>query len=208
MSRMPARALAAARPLILGLTVINLGYAAIIISLLCASFFVEGWPWKPLGFELATMSPQAPLGLRAIMVIGIVCAVIVHTILRRLLAIVDTVRGGDAFVASNAQRLSAIAWSVLTIELMRLAVLAISGAARAAVGHGVQVVDDVMRNVVEDAAKGLFRVVGGHDDDDVLAVKHGGEVAEAGSKSEEVGKKAYYSTVVAPDSSFKSKLRA
>ena len=74
------------------------------------------------------MSPQAPLGLRAIMVIGIVCAVIVHTILRRLLAIVDTVRGGDAFVASNAQRLSAIAWSVLTIELMRLAVLAISGA--------------------------------------------------------------------------------
>ncbi|WP_448479118.1 DUF2975 domain-containing protein [Pseudoxanthomonas mexicana] len=128
MSRMPARALAAARPLILGLTVINLGYAAIIISLLCASFLVEGWPWKPLGFDLATMSPQAPLGLRAIMVIGIVCAVIVHTILRRLLAIVDTVRGGDAFVASNAQRLSAIAWSVLTIELMRLAVLAISGA--------------------------------------------------------------------------------
>ncbi len=101
---------------------------AIIISLLCASFLVEGWPWKPLGFDLATMSPQAPLGLRAIMVIGIVCAVIVHTILRRLLAIVDTVRGGDAFVASNAQRLSAIAWSVLTIELMRLAVLAISGA--------------------------------------------------------------------------------
>ena len=87
MSRMPARALAAARPLILGLTVINLGYAAIIISLLCASFFVDGWPWKPLGFDLATMSPQAPLGLRAIMVIGIVCAVIVHTILRRLLAI-------------------------------------------------------------------------------------------------------------------------
>ena len=80
MSRMPARALAAARPLILGLTVINLGYAAIIISLLCASFFVEGWPWKPLGFDLATMSPQAPLGLRAIMVIGIVCAAIVHTI--------------------------------------------------------------------------------------------------------------------------------
>ena len=129
MSRMPARALAAARPLILGLTVINLGYAAIIISLLCASFFVEGWPWKPLGFDLATMSPQAPLGLRAIMVIGICFAVIVHTVLRRLLAIVETVRSGDTFIPANAQRLNMIAWSVLAIELLRLVVMAISKAA-------------------------------------------------------------------------------
>ncbi len=129
MSRLPARALAAARPIILGLTVLNLLYAAAITCLFCASFFIEGWPWKPLGFDLATMHPQAPLGLRTIMVIGIACAVIVHTVLQRLLAIVDTVRGGDTFILSNAQRLNAIAWSVLTIELLRLAVLAISKAA-------------------------------------------------------------------------------
>lgn len=129
MNRMSTRALAAARPIILGLTILNLLYAAAITCLFCASFFIEGWPWKPLGFDLATMHPQAPLGLRTIMVIGLVCAAIVHTVLRRLLAIVDTVRGGDTFILSNAQRLNAIAWSVLAIELLRLAVLAISKAA-------------------------------------------------------------------------------
>ena len=122
MSRMPARAIAAARPVILGLTVLNLVYAAVITSLFCTSFFIEGWPWKPLGFDLATMHPQAPLGLRAIMVIGICFAVIVHTVLRRLLAIVETVRSGDTFIPANAQRLNMIAWSVLAIELLRLTI--------------------------------------------------------------------------------------
>ncbi len=126
MNRMPARALTIARPLLQGLTVLNVLYAATITCLLCASFFVADWPWKPLGFDLATMHPQAPLGLRAIMVIGIVCAVIVHAVLRRLVAIVDSVRAGDAFILPNAQRLNAIAWSVLAIEVMRLAVLGIS----------------------------------------------------------------------------------
>jgi len=124
MNRMPARALAVTRPIILGLTVLNLLYAVSILCLLCASFFIEGWPWKPLGFDLATMDPRAPLGMRAIMLVGIVGAAIVHTILRRLIAIVDSVRGGEAFILPNAQRLSAIAWSVLAIELLRLAVLA------------------------------------------------------------------------------------
>lgn len=129
MSRMPVRALAVARPVILGLIVLNLLYAAAITCLFCASFFTDGWPAKPLGFDLATLHPQAALGLRAIMVIGIVGAAIVHTVLRRLLAIVDSVRGGDMFIPSNAQRLNAIAWSVLAIELLRLSVRAISGAA-------------------------------------------------------------------------------
>lgn len=129
MALMSDRALAAARPVILCLTAVNLIYAASIAVLLCASFFSDGWPWKPLGFDLATMHPQTPLGLRTIMVIGLVCAALVHAILRRLVAIVDTVRGGDTFVLINAQRLNAIAWSVLAIELMRLAVLAISRAA-------------------------------------------------------------------------------
>ena len=68
MNRMPARALAVTRPIILGLTVLNLLYAVSILCLLCASFFIEGWPWKPLGFDLATMDPRAPLGMRAIKV--------------------------------------------------------------------------------------------------------------------------------------------
>ncbi len=128
MNAMPARALVVARPVILGLTVLNLLYAASIGILLGASFFIEGWPWKPLGFDLATMHPQAPVGLRTIMVIGLVVAAAVHLILRNLKAIVDSVRGGDAFVLCNAQRLNTIAWGVLAIEVMRLAVMAIGAA--------------------------------------------------------------------------------
>lgn len=126
MNRASANALAVARPIIQGLTVLNILYALGIALLLGASFFIEGWPERPLGFDLATMHPQLPLGLRAIEVIGLVGAAIMHTILRRLLAIVDTVRGGDPFILQNAERLDAIAWSVLAIEVLRLMVIAIA----------------------------------------------------------------------------------
>lgn len=125
MNRASANALAVARPIIQGLTVLNILYALGIALLLGASFFIEGWP-RPLGFDLATMHPQLPLGLRAIEVIGLAGAAIVHTILRRLLAIVDTVRGGDPFILQNAKRLDAIAWSVLAIEVLRLMVITIA----------------------------------------------------------------------------------
>lgn len=126
MNRASANALAVARPIIQGLTVLNILYALGIALLLGASFFIEGWPERPLGFDLATMHPQLPLGLRAIEVIGLVGAAIMHTILRRLLAIVDTVRGGDPFILQNSERLDAIAWSVLAIEVLRLMVIAIA----------------------------------------------------------------------------------
>ena len=49
-----------------------------------------------------------------------------HTILRRLGAIVDTVRVGDPFIDENAQRLDAIAWRVAALEGLRLVVAAIA----------------------------------------------------------------------------------
>lgn len=128
MTRTSANALAVARPVIQGLTVLNLLYAASIAVLLAWSFFIEGWPARPLGFDLVKMHPWAPNGLRAIVVIGIVGAAIVHTILRRLLAIVDTVRHGDPFNLDNARRLDAIAWSVLALEVLRTIVAAIASA--------------------------------------------------------------------------------
>lgn len=126
MNRTSAQALSVARPIITGLTVVNILYATSITVLLSASFVTEGWPWKQLGFDLATMHAQAGNALRMIMVIGIVCAAIVHTILRRLVVIVDTVRAGDPFILANARRLHLIACSVLGIELFRLLVLAIA----------------------------------------------------------------------------------
>jgi len=128
MTRSSAQALAVARPVIQALTVLNLLYAAGITLLLASSFFRPDWPWVPLGYDMHAAHPGLPLGLRAIMVIGLVGAAIVHLILRRLLAIVDTVRGGNPFIPDNARRLQAIAWGVLCIEALRWMVAGISHA--------------------------------------------------------------------------------
>ncbi len=126
MTRTSVNANAVARPVIRGLIVLNAAYALGITGLLVFSFFIEGWPQRPLGFDLTHAHPLAGSGLRAIVAIGVIGAAIVHTILRRLLAIVDTVRVGDPFILENARRLDAIAWRVLVLEGLRLIVAAIA----------------------------------------------------------------------------------
>lgn len=126
MTRTSASALAVTRPIILGLTILNLLYALGITVLFVGSFVMADWPMKQLGYDLATMHPQLPLGIRAIEILGLVGAALVHLVLRRLLRIVDSVRSGDPFILDNAARLHAIAWCVLGNELLRLMVWAIS----------------------------------------------------------------------------------
>jgi hypothetical protein len=128
MTRTSTRALAVARPVIRGLILLNALYALAIAGLLVFSFFIEGWPQRPLGVDLVTAHPLVGHGLRAIVVVGLVGAAIVHTILRRLQAIVETVRVGDPFIFENARRLELIAWSVAAIEGLRLIVAAIAAA--------------------------------------------------------------------------------
>ena len=67
--------------------------------------------------------------MRLIMVIGVGSAPLAHILLTRLLAIVETVRLGDPFVAGNAARLQTTAWALLGLELLHLAVGAIAAAA-------------------------------------------------------------------------------
>lgn len=126
MTHTSAKALSISRPVILGLILINAVYALVITGLLVFSFFIEGWPQRPLGFDMVNAHPMVGQGLRAIVVVGIAGAAIVHTVLRRLLAIVDTVRAGDPFILENARRLTAIAWSVAALEGLRLVNAAIA----------------------------------------------------------------------------------
>lgn len=49
-----------------------------------------------------------------------------YAVLTRLLAIVETVREGDPFVAANASRLQTIAWVLLTLQLVSLVIAAIA----------------------------------------------------------------------------------
>jgi Protein of unknown function (DUF2975) len=75
-----------------------------------------------------TASPEADrliMGLHVIAVIGLATIPLNYVILRRLLAIVETVRAGDPFVAANAHRLQAIAWALLALQLLSLVIGAI-----------------------------------------------------------------------------------
>jgi hypothetical protein len=68
------------------------------------------------------------MGMRAIAVIGLAVIPLNYLILKRLLAIVDTVRAGDPFVAANAQRLQTIAWTLVALQLLSLVIGAIAKA--------------------------------------------------------------------------------
>ena len=86
--------------------------------------------WIMQAFKL-TPSPDADrliLGLRVAATIGLVSIPINHFVLTRLLAMVQTVRVGDPFVAANANRLQAIAWSLLVLQLLSMIIGAIGEA--------------------------------------------------------------------------------
>ena len=74
-------------------------------------------------------SPDAErlvMGLRAIAVLGLAVIPLNYVVLKRLLAIVETVRAGDPFVGTNARRLQMIAWTLLALQLLSLVVGAIA----------------------------------------------------------------------------------
>jgi hypothetical protein len=84
--------------------------------------------WIMAAFKLSP-SPEAErlvMGLRAIAVLGLVAIPLNYVVLKRLLAIVETVRGGDPFVAANASRLQGIAWALLALNLLSIVIGAIA----------------------------------------------------------------------------------
>ena len=86
--------------------------------------------WIMAAFKLAP-SPDAERliqGLRAIAVLGLAAIPLNDLVLKRLLAMVETVRAGDPFVAANAHRLQAIAWALLALQLLSLVIGAIGKA--------------------------------------------------------------------------------
>ena len=106
------------------LIVLNWLTGAAILALL---FLTPNKEWIMSAFQLSP-SPEAErlvMGLRAVAVLGLAAIPLNHAVLKRLLAIVETVREGDPFVAVNAHRLQAIAWALLTLQLLSLVIGAI-----------------------------------------------------------------------------------
>jgi hypothetical protein len=85
----------------------------------------EQWIMSSLDLSPSPEATRLVMGLRAIAAIGLLVIPLNYVVLKRLLAIVETVRAGDPFVAANAARLQAIAWALLTLQLLSLLIGAI-----------------------------------------------------------------------------------
>src|SRR5215212_3717586 len=107
------------------LIVVNwLGGAAILALLVVLPH--KQWIMTALKLSPSPEAERLVMGLRAIAVLGLAAIPFNHAVLKRLLAIVETVRGGDPFVAANASRLQAIAWALLALQILSLVIGAIA----------------------------------------------------------------------------------
>jgi hypothetical protein len=114
-------ALPIARVVLRILIVLNWVGGALILVLLLA---MPNERWIMAAFKLAP-SPDTDrliLGLRAVAVLGLAAIPLYYIILKRLAAMVDTVRAGDPFVASNAHRLQTIAWTLLALQVLSIVI--------------------------------------------------------------------------------------
>jgi Na+-transporting methylmalonyl-CoA/oxaloacetate decarboxylase gamma subunit len=106
------------------LIVLNWLMGAAILTLLLIS---PNEQWIMSAFKLSP-SPEADrlvMGLRLVAVLGLVAIPLNNAALQRLLAMVETVRLGDPFVAANARRLDTIARVLLALQLLSVVIGAI-----------------------------------------------------------------------------------
>ena len=117
----PSAALPIAHAVLRILVVLNWIMAAAILALLVA---LPNREWIMSAFDLSP-SPDTDrliLAFRVVAVLGLATVPLNYGVLKRLLAIVETVRVGDPFVAANAERLQAIAWSLLALQLLSIVI--------------------------------------------------------------------------------------
>jgi hypothetical protein len=123
----PSAALPIAHVVLRILIVLNwLGGAA--IAALLVALPTSRWIRSALGIPPSADADGLIIGLHAMAVLGLAAIPLNYVVLKRLLAIVETVRTGDPFVAANAHRLQAIARALLVLQLLSLAVGAIARA--------------------------------------------------------------------------------
>lgn len=117
-----ASALPLARVTLGILIVLNWLFGAAVLALLVATIVAEQWTFTALGIPPSSYLRPMMMGLRAIAVLGVVAVPLNYVVLTRLLAMVETVRDGDPFVAANADRLQTIAWVLLTLQILSLVI--------------------------------------------------------------------------------------
>ena len=120
----PSAALPIARVLLRILIAVNWLWGVAILILL---FAVPHREWIMSALDLASSpdTDRVVMGLRATVVLGLAVIPLNYVFLARLLAIVETVRDGDPFVAANARRLQTMAWALLGLQLLGFVIGAI-----------------------------------------------------------------------------------
>lgn len=109
------------------LLIANFLYGAAILAGLIASLTAKTVFMTALGVPPSPETEPQIRAMRMIAVLGLATIPLYFIMLKRLLAIIGTVGAGDPFVAVNAVRLKTIAWVLLGVQLISLA---ISGIAR------------------------------------------------------------------------------
>ena len=86
--------------------------------------------WIISAFDLSASLDTNRLvwGLRATAALGLIVIALNYVVLKRLVAIVDTVRAGNPFVTANAERLETIAKAMLALQLLSFTIGAIAKA--------------------------------------------------------------------------------
>jgi hypothetical protein len=96
-----------------------MGVAILVLLLVMPN---EQWIMKAFKLSPSPDAERLITGLRTIAVIGLASVPLNHAVLKRMVAIVETVRAGDPFVAANVYRLQMIAWLLLALQLLSLVV--------------------------------------------------------------------------------------
>ncbi len=100
--------------------------SGVAIAALLVAMPTRQWIMSALDLSVGPEADQLIMGLRAIALIGLAAIPVNDVVLKRLLAIVETVRAGDQFVAANASRVRVIAWALLALQLLSLVIGAIA----------------------------------------------------------------------------------
>ena len=107
------------------LIVVNWLFGAALLVLL---FVMPNEQWIMQAFKLEP-SPETDriiIAMQAMAWVGLASVPLNYAVMKRLLAIVETVRAGDPFLAANARRLQVIAWLLLSVQLLSMIVGAIA----------------------------------------------------------------------------------
>lgn len=121
----PKAALPIAYVLLRILIVLNWLMAAAILTVLLVMPH-EQWIMKEFKLSPSPDAERLIMGMRAIAVLGLASVPLNHAVLKRLVAIVESVRASDPFAAANVYRLQAIAWALLALQLIGIAIGAVA----------------------------------------------------------------------------------